>query len=190
MRPLRGAWRGATLYALAAVLTFAPGLVVGRGVHPKLRFGIKPALDPSSLQQVRQSAQLHGAVYFFGDSQMEGFAATNIAQNNANFGIAGDNTVALAARLVDYHFAGARLVVIEAGINDWGRNRFADFAATDPRMLAAIPAGVPVVALAIVPPARTWACDVTPPLRPVASANAVVRSACAARPGYRFVEPP
>ena len=42
MRPIRGAWRGALSDALAAVLTFAAGLVVGRGVHPKLWFGIKP----------------------------------------------------------------------------------------------------------------------------------------------------
>lgn len=190
LRTARVAWRGAA-FGLAAILIFGAGLVIGRGVHPKLWFGIKPpVLDPSSLEQVRQSAQLHDAVYFFGDSQMEGFATANIAPNSANFGIAGDNSPALAARLADYHFAGAHLVVIEAGINDWGRDRFADFATAYPRMLAAVPAGVPVVALAMVPPAKTWAYDASAPLQPVTAANATVRTACAARPGCRFVEPP
>lgn len=183
---LARAWK---LLAVVA-LSFGIGVMAGRGAHPKLWFGIRPGMDPSILQQTRRSAQLRGAVYFFGDSQVEGFATANLGADAANFGIAGDNTAELAARLPAYHFEGARLVVIESGVNDWGRDRFADFPLVYRHMLAAIPPRLPVIALAIAPPARTWAYKPRPSLAAIAGANAAIRHLCAARPGCRFVEPP
>lgn len=178
-------------WAVVVAVALGVGVAVGRDFHPLFwARGERPALTPDTLQQVRLSRQLQGAVYFFGDSQVEGFATQSVAPNSANFGVAGDNASGLAERLPLYDFRGARLVVIEVGINDWGWGRFEHFGDGYKRAIAAIPAGLPVIAVAVPPPARGWRFGVGPTPEAVAAANRSARSLCAARAGCRFVEPP
>lgn len=181
---------GLAKWAVVVAVALGVGVAVGRDFHPLFwARGERPALTPDTLQQARLSAQLSGAVYLFGDSQIEGFATQRFAPNSANFGVAGDSAAGLAARLPSYDFRGARVVVIEVGDNDWGWGRFAHFAEGYRRALAAVPPNIPIVAVATPPPARGWRFGAGPTPEAIAAANRSARALCTARVGCRFVEP-
>lgn len=182
---------GKALIVAGVAAAVVAGIGLGRGFHPLFwARGGEPAMTPDVVQQAQLSQQLHGAAFFFGDSQVEGFATTCVAPNSANFGVAGDTAQSLADRLPHYDLAGARLVVIEVGINDWGWGQFAHLAPGYRGTLAAVPAGIPVIALAIAPPAHGWRFGLAPSPGTVRTVNATIRTLCSERPRCVYLEPP
>lgn len=182
---VRMAWRGAALAA-----AFLVGAGFGRGFHPLFwARGGDPAFTPSEIQQFRRSAQLHDTVYFLGDSQVEGFATSELDAKTSNFGEAGDTVEHLTQRARHFNFTGARAVVLEIGVNDSSAG-FKGFGAAYAGLLAAIPAKAPIIATAIAPVMQRWAYgDGSAENRQIAQANAVIAQTCAARPLCRFLQP-
>jgi lysophospholipase L1-like esterase len=102
-------------------------------------------------QQSRQLVQCSGALVFLGDSLTAGLATSNVAPNTENLGIPGDTIDGLLSRIGRYDLSQARGVVVEIGINNWPLDRFADFGSKYRQLLAALPSGIPITAVGIMP---------------------------------------
>lgn len=93
-----------------------------------------------------------GAVQFIGDSFVQGFTVSAVATPAVNYGIGGDTTVGMLARIPAYEsLKTARAVVLLGGFNDlWHRGErkiIVNFA----QMLTLIPAGKPVILTGVFP---------------------------------------
>jgi lysophospholipase L1-like esterase len=138
-------------------------LLVGKMLHIKyvIATGLKGEFGPATAQwqaevtqQVRRSEQIHGAAVFLGDSLTVGLATSNVTAKAENFGIDGDSLDWLLLRMPRYRFSGAKVIVVEIGINNWlqrGHLGFSGLAGKYHQLLAMLPGQVPVVAIGILP---------------------------------------
>lgn len=93
-----------------------------------------------------------GAVQYIGDSFVQGFTVSAVAAPAVNYGIGGDTTVGMLARIPQYgSLETARAIVLLGGFNDlWHRDE-ADIAKNFEKMLALIPASRPVIIVGVFP---------------------------------------
>ena len=104
-----------------------------------------------SLQQSRRSVQMHDTAVFIGDSITVGLATSNIAPRAENFGIDGDTIDGLTTRLPHYNLTQSRIIVLEIGINNYRRDKLANFGVKYRQLLRILPPNIPIVAMAIFP---------------------------------------
>lgn len=133
-----------------------------------------------------------GQVVLVGDSIMAQMDARLLGSDAVNFGIPGDTTHTLFARLpVIRSLQAARAVVLEVGVNDL-KFRPVDRIARDyEAVLARLPVSPPVLAVSVLPVDEHGpAARQRPYLRNerIAALNSEVRRACAARARCRFVD--
>lgn len=100
----------------------------------------------------RQDAQLTSShIVFLGDSHLQGLAVDEISSEAVNFGIGGDTTSALLARLPDYHAVqSAKAIVLIIGTNDLTRRDDEKIVANLKLLLTKLPA-VPILLSTILP---------------------------------------
>ena len=127
-----------------------------------------------------------GAALFVGDRLLAALDAGALADHAAQLSVAGDTARGTAARMRHYARAlgEARVVVLHVGTNDL---RYRPPEALRPyydRILAAVPAGVPVVVTDVLPVDEGAFREYGN--AQVRAANRVLAQACAARPGCRF----
>ena len=141
-------------------------------------------------QQVRRSQQIDGATVFFGDSQTARFAASSVAAHTENFGITGDILDRALWRVPRYRLTGAKTFVIEFGINDYWLHVTDGFGLKYKNLLNLLPAGVPVIAIAIFPITAEAAntLGMKDALQAIPALNAQIAAACRQRPNCRFVD--
>jgi lysophospholipase L1-like esterase len=93
-----------------------------------------------------------GAAVFIGDSLIQSVATDAITCPSANYGIGGDTTVGVLARLSNYGaLSRASVIVLAVGVNDL---RFRDneaIAANYQRILELLPRDVPVICSSVLP---------------------------------------
>ena len=179
------------LLLAAALLALAVTLWRPDAVAWRLGLGDQLAERQNRLWQGRLRAHYRrldgstpaGAVVFLGASSVQGLNASAVRSCTASFGIGGESAAQLAARVGDYRAldrAGA--VVVMTGLNDVLRGDGATVGASVARLLAALPAGTPVLLSStarIADPARAAAVD---------RANAAMRAACRRHAACRFVD--
>lgn len=190
-------WNG----LLACAVCLAVGIIIGFGwalARPGwLRRVAKKLGLPDQNQQwfYDQTVAFHRriddcvpdkAVLFVGDSFIQGLCVTEVAANAINYGIGGDTTEGMLARLRDYQsLARAGAVVVSVGENDLRRGRKpADIELSYRQILAQLPEKVPVFFCSLTPCAKS----VAGPLNTaVLSLNPVLQKLCASRPNCHFV---
>jgi lysophospholipase L1-like esterase len=127
-----------------------------------------------------------GAALFIGDSLLASLDVGALADRAVQLSIAGDTTRRVLDRLYNYALGDARLVVYHVGTNDLKYRRPDDLPKPFARLVASVPAHVPVVMSAALPiDERATACY---PNADVRAANRVLAQACAERPGCTFVD--
>jgi len=127
------------------------------------------------------------AVLFIGDSFIQGLCVTEVAAKAINYGIGGDTTEGLLARLPHYPSLNrARAVVVSVGENDLRKGRTpADISLSYGRILARLPEKVSVFFCSLTPCTKAMAS----PLNDAAlSLNPILRQLCASRPNCHFVD--
>lgn len=93
-----------------------------------------------------------GAVVFLGDSITHDLDVTAVVRPAVNFGLGGDTTNGLLARLPLYRsITGARAIVLAIGVNDLRYRSPSDIEITYRKLLAALPPSSPVVLGAVLP---------------------------------------
>lgn len=93
-----------------------------------------------------------GAVVFIGDSLIEGICLDSVICHSANYGIGGDTTIGVLARIGEYHsLKRASAVVLAVGINDMRFRDNSSILVNYARILAAIPDNLPVICCAVLP---------------------------------------
>jgi hypothetical protein len=129
-----------------------------------------------------------GATLFFGSSSVQGLNAAMIRPCSANFGIGHETARELGDRMPAYRsIAEARAVVVATGLNDVLRGSDSDLAASYRSILAAVPAGTPVVMSSL----QRLAPDSMAGqrhARRVDRANVAARQACATNGDCVFVD--
>lgn len=100
----------------------------------------------------RQDAQLAPArIVFLGDSHLQGLAVSEVSADAVNFGIGGDTSAALLARLPDYQAVrSAKAIVLVIGTNDLSRRDNDQIIANLKQLLVNLPT-VPVLLSTILP---------------------------------------
>jgi len=140
--------------------------------------------------QLRRHAEAvdPGAVVFIGDSLLAALDVGALADRAVQLSIPGETARRVAARLPGLLPAlrGARLVLLHVGTNDLRYREPGALARPLGRIMGKIPAGVPVLVDAVLPVDE--AAFGLYGNAEVRAANAVLRRACAARPGCRFVD--
>lgn len=120
-----------------------------------------------------------GAAIFLGDSITQALATAAVAPLSVNYGISGQRSDQLLRAMASYHsLSRARVVVVMIGTNDAHQHRLTGIAGRYRAILAAVPAGVPVV-MASAPP--VVGVDVTKAVRGA-------EQACAERAGCVFAD--
>jgi lysophospholipase L1-like esterase len=129
-----------------------------------------------------------GAVLFIGDSFIQGLCVTAVTKDGINYGIGGDTTEGLLARLPVYtSLSRARAVVFAIGDNDLRAGRTeSDVLANYRKIMATMPKGLAVFFPSLTP------CVDNPEHasinRGVAALNRGLKELCAAEPGCHFVD--
>jgi lysophospholipase L1-like esterase len=155
----------------AGMLGCAVCVLVGVGVgiclalvRPELlrRMEKKLGKDSRQLWLYSQNVAFHrrvdacvpdGSVLFIGDSFIQGMNVTGVTKDGINFGIGGDTTKGVLARLPMYRsLAKARAVVIAVGDNDLRRGSSeAEVAGNYKKIIAQMPKTVPIFFCSLVP---------------------------------------
>jgi lysophospholipase L1-like esterase len=141
-------------------------------------------------QQVRRSTQFDGISLFMGDSLTFGMAVSNLPFKAENFGINGDTVVGLAARVPRYSYKGVDRIYLQIGVNDWQRDRWHSYEADYRKVLAALPAGVPLVLQSLTPTgvdAPNW-FNTGLHTASLKAENERLRLLCAARRNCSFID--
>ena len=129
-----------------------------------------------------------GATIFLGASTVQGLNAARVRACNANFGIGSERAGELVERIGDYRSvqrAGA--IVLMTGLNDVLRGEGAGLAPHYRRLIAALPAGTPIIWSSL-PRLSPGVADGREHAAAVARANRLARAACATRADCRFVD--
>ena len=184
-RPSRQKW---AVISIAAVV-LAAGLAAG------VRYIRRHVLPADYYQvevqwQAQRSRQLDGAIVFLGDSQTAGFATSSVAARAENFGISGDLVDRAIWRIPKYRLNGAKAIVVEFGINDLWMHQTHRFEQRYEMLLALLPPGVPVYAMAVFPLAATGeaALELHDTRQRIPALNKQIAAACRQRPGCRYVD--
>ena len=127
-----------------------------------------------------------GAVLFVGDSLLNSLDVGALVDRAVQLSIAGDTARRVNSRLYSYRLGDARLVVFHVGTNDLLYRKPGELQGSVARMLARVPAQVPVVLSALLP-IDERATDRYGNAE-IRAANRGVEQACAARPGCTFVD--
>jgi len=188
---------------VAGVLCFSVGLTAGIGlaiVKPqKIRQWARSLGFPDSNMQWfhAQTVKFHlridacaprGAVLFIGDSFIQGLCVTEVEPGAINFGIGGDTTDDVLARLPRYtSVAHAGAVVFAVGDNDLRKGFSHERIVVNYRqMLAMIPAEVPVFFCSLTPTGE--GVDGSPINKKIAELNRALTTVCASRPQCHYVD--
>lgn len=147
-----------------------------------------PGFYRAALDQAARAAALAAPppVVLLGDSIVAALDPAQVAPGAADFGLGGETTRTLLARLGTLRPAMGARAVLGVGVNDLKYRDPPQIAADYAKLLAALP---PVVALAPLP-VDAAAARGRPYLREarIAALDAAVQAACAARPGCVFVD--
>jgi len=187
----------------AGVVCFSIGLAVGVGVAiskpAKIRQWSRRLGRPDYNQQwyYNQTVKFYkridacvpeGAVLFVGDSFIQGLSVTGVAKDGINFGIGGDTTEGVLARLPMYSsLAKARAVVFAVGDNDLRRGRTeAEVARNYEKIVAQVPKTVPIFFCSIVP--CVDGLDYAEINRGIASLNRSLTELCASNSRCHLVD--
>lgn len=126
-----------------------------------------------------------GATIFLGASSIQGLATSRVRSCSVSFGIGGETSTELAARVGDYRSLDrAAAIVVMTGVNDVLRHRGGDVGPAARRLLAALPPHVPVLLSStarLADPLRSGGGGMT-------AVNLALRDACSARKSCRFVD--
>ena len=129
-----------------------------------------------------------GAVIFIGDSFIQGLSVTGVVPGGINYGIGGDTTDGVLARLPIYKaMPRVRAVVLAVGDNDLRRGYSESVIVANYRsLLANIPTNVPVLCCSLTP------CGEQPGgaqiNNKITSLNAQLTKVCSAHPNCHYVE--
>lgn len=130
-----------------------------------------------------------GALVFVGDSMLRDLDSSSMARHTLNLAIPGDTTARVLRRMAGYASVGtARGVVLGVGVNDLSRRPIPEIVGNYRRILALVPAGTPVLVLAVLPVDER--ARAAPRNAEIRSLNDRLAEICAARPGCRVVAPP
>jgi lysophospholipase L1-like esterase len=127
------------------------------------------------------------AVLFIGDSFIQGLCVTEVAALAINYGIGGDTTEGLLARLPHYQsLSRARAVVVSVGENDLRKGRKqTDIAQSYRQIVDRLPKKVSMFFCSLTPCTQAT----SGPLNDAAmSLNPIIRQICASRPDGHFVD--
>jgi lysophospholipase L1-like esterase len=171
------------------------GAVGGMALRTRYMMRAPPANGPGSaeyetaiLHGAVRARQMQGAVALFGDSHTARLAASRLSRPAENFALSGNRIAWLEEHLPRYDLSGAAVLVIENGANDLGRREPGDYGAAYRRVLALVPARIPVVSVAIFP-MRDPAPERLRNYRPLAaSLNRQMAAACEKRPGCLLLD--
>lgn len=188
---------------LGSISFFLAGTLVGIGfavLRPEKvrRLARKLGLnDPNKEWFYRQTVQFHqrvdacvssGAVLFIGDSFIQGMCVTEIVPGGINYGIGGDTTSGLLARLSKYSSVPrAKAIVLAIGDNDLRRGENDSvIVANYERILEMIPVHVPVLFCSLTP------CDERagggPTNGKIAKLNGFVKNVCSSRANAHYID--
>ena len=183
MRP----WLTLTYLAAVHALLGMAVLKSSTVVQPLLTLGIDPPAYRAVILSNRISHQRRdrqvppGADVFLGDSLTASMVVANVSPVAVNFGIGGQRTDHLLEFLPSLHSLGrAGRVFLMIGTNDVVQGRTAGLHERYDRLLAALPAGVPVV-MSSAPPVRGREVQAT-------QAAADARAACSKVARCTFVD--
>lgn len=127
------------------------------------------------------------SILFIGDSAIQGLDVTSIANQGVNFGIGGDTTAGVMARIGTYRSVeSAKCVVLAVGYNDLKSSTNDEIVRNMERILQEIPRGPQVVCCGIVPTnerirKERWNSR-------IADLNSSYARLCARREGTAFVD--
>ena len=195
---MMSAWNRGLTYSICLALGVALGIGFSLARPGALRGLAKKFGRPDADQEwfYRQTLAFHrrvdacvpdGAVLFIGDSAIQGMCVTEVTKDGINYGIGGDTTEGVLARLPVYtSLQRARAVVFSVGDNDLRQGRSpAEVAANYQKIIAQVPKTVPV-----------FFCSSTPCVgipehaeinRGIDSLNHALKDLCAAEPRCRLV---
>lgn len=93
-----------------------------------------------------------GAVFFIGDSLIQGLCVAAITPNAINYGIGGDTTTGVLQRIRQYHaLKRARAIVIAIGANDFHYRQNAAILRNYAEIEAGLPPNIPLIFSAVMP---------------------------------------
>lgn len=171
--PLRAVFAG-----LAGVLIGALAGVTSQTINRTPYIGPESmSYGIQSLRYATKSQMIDGAVVFIGDSQTVALPTSRFPGPTENFGIGSDTVVGALSRTRQYRLEKARAVVLQIGGNDLPTKDLVTFAHNYRALLDAIPAHVPIVAVAAFPG----------PERGVPEINQIIRQGCATRSKCHFL---
>lgn len=185
---------GVHLLLLAALATsdFLPRVAQKLGLRNAADFRNRSFYSRTLDCQARADANVPDqAVVFIGDSTIQGLCVSAVAADAVNYGIAGDTTRGVLARLPAYSSLGrARAIVVAAGVNDLGGLPAGKIVRNWTAIADGLPAHVPVFFAAILPVAENgrprWAGRNRDLIRPL---NEQMAAQLARRPNRHFVDP-
>jgi lysophospholipase L1-like esterase len=127
------------------------------------------------------------AVLFIGDSSIQGLCVTEVAANAINYGIGGDTTEGMLARLPQYQsLTRAGAVVVSVGGNDLLKGRReSEIEMSYQQILDRMPDKLPVIFCSLTPATQAAGGQLNDR---VVSLNQALRRICASRPNCRFVD--
>jgi lysophospholipase L1-like esterase len=128
------------------------------------------------------------AILFIGDSSIQGMCVTEVAARGINYGIGGDTTEGVLARLPEYKSLGrASAVVLAVGDNDLQRGLSeAEIIANYGKILLQLPEKISVMVCSLAPYVRGPKGEQLNPR--IAKLNDAIRQVCASRPDCHFID--
>ena len=181
---------------LALLAGVALGAAVATGavaVEPRVAgaLGLSPKDGARNAVMRKADAAPAGAVALFGDSIAHGLAEFEVSPVAVNFGLGGDTVAGVTGRLrAASADDSASAVVVHVGTNDLARRGADEVAREWASLLDAVPAGVPVVASAVLPVDSDARGPEGGRNGRAAAFNELARAACERRPGCTFVPSP
>jgi len=186
---------------LACAVCLAVGIVCGIGLalaQPGLlrRVGKKFGLPDGNQhwfyeQTVAFHRRMDGcvpdkAVLFIGDSFIQGLCVTEVAPNGINYGIGGDTTEGLLARLPYYESRNrACAVVVSIGENDLRKGRTQkEISVSCQQIVTQLPGKISVFFCSLTPCTKSTAGSLNDA---ALNLNPVLQQVCASRPNCHFV---
>lgn len=190
----------AALIACAVCVLVGVGIGIGFALaRPELLRRVERRIgkDPRQPWFYNQTVAFHrrvdacvpeGAVIFIGDSFIQGLCVSEVAKDGINYGIGGDTTEGVLARLSVYNSLDrARAVVFAVGDNDLRRGSSeAAVAANYGKMIARVPKTIPIFFCSLVP--CVDGPDYVEINHGIASLNRSIKELCAPDPRCYFID--
>jgi lysophospholipase L1-like esterase len=190
--------RAALCAVMVALALIAALLLVARpelalALNERLRIGPPPELaahfDAMRTHLRRVDTQVPpGAVLIIGDSHVQSLWAPAVHARAVNYGIGGDTSVGVAARLADYaSLPRAAALVLAVGYNDLKRREPAQLAQHYGELLQRLPPHLPVVCSGLLPIDERVRPDLAGLSERIRRANLELARLCSSPP-HRFVD--